>query len=110
MRAKWSRALPSVPSTVTVLKDAAGRYFASFVVETDSAGDVRPEADGVVGIDLGLAHFAILSDGTKIESPRFLRRAGKKLKRAQRQLNRKAKSRANRAKARIKVARPRTHG
>ena len=32
---KWSRVLPSVPSTVTVVKDAAGRYFASFVVDTD---------------------------------------------------------------------------
>ncbi|WP_435864707.1 RNA-guided endonuclease InsQ/TnpB family protein [Streptomyces sparsogenes] len=34
VRVKWSRALPSVPSTVTVVKDSAGRYFASFVVET----------------------------------------------------------------------------
>lgn len=32
---RWSGSLPSVPSSVTVIKDAAGRYFASFVVETD---------------------------------------------------------------------------
>lgn len=65
---KWSWDLPSAPSMVTVIKDAAGRYFASFVVD---AGDEAPlpEADGQVGIDLGLAHFAILSDGTKIDSP-----------------------------------------
>lgn len=59
----------------------------------------------MVGIDLGLTHFAILSDGTKIESPRFLRRAEKKLKREQCRLSRKVKGSSNRAKARIKVAR-----
>ncbi|WP_033333982.1 RNA-guided endonuclease InsQ/TnpB family protein [Streptomyces novaecaesareae] len=110
VRVKWSRQLPSVPSTVTVVKDAAGRYFASFVVETDPAADLgrMPETDTVVGIDLGLTHFAVLSDGRKIDSPRFLRRAEKKLKRAQRAMSRKAKESKNRDKARIKVAR--AHG
>ncbi|MFB7585532.1 RNA-guided endonuclease InsQ/TnpB family protein [Streptomyces sp. NPDC056169] len=103
VRVKWSRALPSVPATVTVIKDAAGRYFASFVVETDPA--VLPEVEPVVGIDLGLGHFAVLSDGTKIDAPRFLRRAEKKLKKAQRNLSRKAKGSNNRDKARVKVAR-----
>ncbi|MFF9647570.1 RNA-guided endonuclease InsQ/TnpB family protein [Streptomyces sp. NPDC014622] len=104
VRVKWSRTLPSVPSTVTVVKDAAGRYFASFVVETEPS-EVLPEVTPEVGIDLGLTHFAILSDGTKIESPRFLRRAEKKLKREQRRLSRKAKGSGNRTKARTKVAR-----
>jgi putative transposase len=75
---KWSRSLPSVPSTVTLVKDSAGRYFASFVVETEP--EILPEVEPVVGLDLGLGHFAVLSDGTKIDSPRFLRRAEKKLK------------------------------
>ncbi|MFC9270393.1 RNA-guided endonuclease InsQ/TnpB family protein [Streptomyces zhihengii] len=100
---RWSRSLPSVPSTVTVIKDSAGRYFASFVVETEP--EALPATDAAVGIDLGLTHFAILSDGTKIDSPRFLRRAEKKLKRAQQNLSRKAKGSKNRAKARIRVAR-----
>ncbi|TJZ43609.1 transposase [Streptomyces piniterrae] len=103
VRVKWSRTLPSVPSTVTVIKDAAGRYFASFVVETDP--EVLSEVEPVVGIDLGLGHFAVLSDGTKIDAPRFLRRAEKKLKRAQRALSRKVKGSNNRDKARVKVAR-----
>jgi putative transposase len=101
---KWSRSLPSVPSTVTVVKDAAGRYFASFVVDTDPS-EVLPEVTPEVGIDLGLSHFAILSDGTKIDSPRFLRRAEKKLKKAQQSLSRKVKGSSNRGKARLKVAR-----
>jgi putative transposase len=100
---KWSRSLPSVPTTVTMVKDSAGRYFASFVVETEP--EALPETDSVVGIDLGLTHFAILSDGTKIDSPRFLRRAEKKLKKAQQDLSRKAKGSKNRTKARTKVAR-----
>jgi putative transposase len=89
---------------VTVVKDSAGRYFASFVVETGPE-EALPEAVGEVGIDLGLTHFAVLSDGRKISSPRFLRRAEKKLKRAQQALSRKRKGSANRAKARLEVAR-----
>ncbi len=87
---RWSRPLPSEPSSVTVVKDSAGRYFASFVVETGP--DALPATEPVVGIDLGLTHFAVLSDGRKIASPRFLRRAEKKLKRAQRVLSRKEKA------------------
>lgn len=107
VRVRWSRVLPSVPSTVTVVKDAAGRYFASFIVGIDPAADLdrMPATDAVVGIDLGLSHFAILSDGTKIDSPRFLRRAEKRLRKAQRALGRKAKGSKNRDKARVKVAR-----
>jgi len=44
---RWSRPLPSQPSSVTVIKDAAGRYFASFVVETGP--DALPQAEPVVG-------------------------------------------------------------
>ncbi|MFG2923415.1 RNA-guided endonuclease InsQ/TnpB family protein [Streptomyces sp. NPDC048305] len=104
LKVKWSRSLPSVPSTVTVVKDSAGRYFASFVVETGPE-EVLPETTPEVGIDLGLGHFAVLSDGTKVDSPRFLRRAEKRLKKAQRALARKEKGSSNRNKARIKVAR-----
>ncbi|MEV7213869.1 RNA-guided endonuclease TnpB family protein [Kitasatospora cineracea] len=104
---RWSRALPSVPCTVTVVKDSAGRYFASFVVESDPVADLAraPGTGSVVGVDLGLGHFAVLSDGRKIDSPRFLRRAEKKLRKAQRELSRKEKGSRNREKARREVAR-----
>ncbi|MFF0575607.1 RNA-guided endonuclease InsQ/TnpB family protein [Streptosporangium saharense] len=100
---RWSRTLPSEPSSVTVIKDAAGRYFASFVVET--SGEPLPEAGGEVGIDLGLTHFAVLSDGSKVDNPRFLRRAERRLRKAQQALSRKAKGSNNRTKAVVKVAR-----
>ncbi|WP_329404398.1 RNA-guided endonuclease TnpB family protein [Streptomyces melanogenes] len=101
---KWSRTLPSTPTTVTVIKDSAGRYFASFVIETGPE-EVLPPVTPEVGIDLGLGHFAVLSDGRKMDSPRFLRRAEKHLKKAQRTLSRKDKGSNNRDKARVKVAR-----
>ena len=107
VKVKWSRTLPTTPTSVTVVKDAAGRYFASFVIDTDPAADAArmPATDRSVGIDLGLTHFAVLSDGRVIDSPRFLRRAEKKLKKAQRELSRKQKGSKNRGKARLKVAR-----
>ncbi|MBB4778093.1 putative transposase [Actinomadura catellatispora] len=103
VRVRWSRDLPSAPSSVTVIKDAAGRYFASFVVET--ADGPLPEVAAEVGIDLGLTHFAVTSDGRKITSPRFLRRAERRLRKAQQALSRKQKGSQNRRKAVAKVAR-----
>jgi IS605 OrfB family transposase len=104
---RWSRPLPCEPSSVTVIRDAAGRYFASFVAETDPAADARrfPQAGREVGIDLGLTAFAVLSDGTKVSAPRFLRRAEKKLKRLQRAHSRKQKGSRNKEKSRAALAR-----
>lgn len=101
---RWSRSLPSEASSVTVIRDAAGRYFASFVVTTDQ-DETLPPVDSEVGIDLGLTHFAVLSDGTKVAAPKFLRRAARKLKRLQQDLSRKQRGSANRKKAVVKVAR-----
>ncbi|MGC5019197.1 RNA-guided endonuclease InsQ/TnpB family protein [Micromonospora sp. DT47] len=100
---RWSRPLPAAPSSVTVIKDAAGRYFASFVVQ--STDEPLPPVESEVGIDLGLTHFAVLSDGTKVAAPRFLRRAARKLRWLQQDLSRKQRGSANRKKAVVKVAR-----
>ncbi|PWU48844.1 transposase [Micromonospora globispora] len=99
---RWSRTLPAEPSSVTIIKDAGGRYFASFVVQTSD--EPLPPAEAEVGIDLGLTHFAVLSNGKKITAPKFLRRAAGKLRRLQRDLSRKQRGSANRAKAVVKVA------
>jgi putative transposase len=64
---RWSRPLPNMPSSVTVIKDSAGRYFASFVVETQPA--TLPNAESVVGIDLGLKHFVVLSGWSQDRLP-----------------------------------------
>lgn len=99
----WSRRLPSLPSSVTVIKDATGRYFASFVVEVETRP--LPEAAAEVGIDLGLTSFAVLSDGRVIDNPRLFRRAERKLRKAKQGLSRKQTGSSNRGKARMKVAR-----
>jgi putative transposase len=100
---RWSRTLPSDPSSVAIIRDAAGRYFASFVVQTTD--EALPPVESEVGIDLGLTHFAVLSDGTKVAAPTFLRRAARKLKRLQQALSRKQRGSQNRKKAVVKVAR-----
>ena len=67
IKTKWSRPLPSEPSSVTVIKDCAGRYFLSFVVEVEPV-IVEPKNQGV-GVDLGLETLATLSTGEKIKAP-----------------------------------------
>jgi len=99
----WSRELPSAASSGTVIKDAAGRYFASFVVEIDRP-QLEPSAK-TVGIDLGLTTFATLSTGDKIDAPKPLRAALKRLRKLQRNLSRKQKGSNRRNAARWKVAR-----
>lgn len=100
---RWSRDLPGEASSVTVTVDATGRYHASFVVEVPDAP--LPSTDREVGIDLGLTHFVVLSDGRKVDNPRIARKAARKLRRAQQELARRQKGSANRRKSVRKVAR-----
>ena len=102
IKVEWSRPLPSVPSSVTVIREPDGRYYASFVVERETTP--LPACDRAVGVDLGLASLAVTSDGEAIVNPRFLRKAQKRLRTAQRVLSRGEKGSANRAKARHRVA------
>ena len=101
---RWSRQIPPAAkvTTVTVSKDAAGRYFVSLLC--DDVVSTKPEVAQVVGIDLGLTHFAILSDGEKIPAPNAFRKHEKKLAKLQRRLAKKKKGSKNRTKVRLKVA------
>ncbi|MET7726738.1 RNA-guided endonuclease InsQ/TnpB family protein [Streptomyces mirabilis] len=103
---RCSRPLPegSMPTTVTVSRDGAGRWFVSLLCE-DPAVRPLPANSDAVGIDVGLSHLLTLSTGEKIANPRHERRDRVCLAKAQRELSRKAKGSANRAKARVKVAR-----
>jgi putative transposase len=106
VRVRWSRDLPSAPSSVTVIREPDGRYYASFVVERDPTP--LPPVSRTAGIDLGLVWFAAIaaSDGTieTLANPRHLRAAERRLAHAQRRLSRKRKGSKNRAKARLRVA------
>ncbi|MDJ0747380.1 MAG: RNA-guided endonuclease TnpB family protein [Xenococcaceae cyanobacterium MO_167.B27] len=106
-----SRPLPSSPSSVTIIKDCSGRYFASFVVEIPqpipppSVPPNRGDAEGRgVGIDLGLTHFAILSNGEKVENPRLHKKMLYSIKKANRKLakaKRDSKKRRERRKRKL---------
>jgi len=102
---RWSRPLPegAEPSTVTVSRDAAGRWFVSLLVQETI--EPHPQTDAAVGIDAGITSLLTLSTGEKIANPRHERRDRQRLAKAQRELSRKQKGSANREKARRKVAR-----
>lgn len=106
IRMALHRTLPSTPSSVTIIQEADGRYYASFVTRTDTGP--LPVIDRSAGIDLGLNHLASIaySDGTveKIENPRFLKKKLRKLATAQKELARRQKGSANQEKSRIKAA------
>ncbi len=101
----WHRPLPDgcKPSSVTITKDEAERYFVSILVEEDiNVLEVTPK---MVGLDLGLKSMVITSDGHTHGNPKFAARDEKKLAQAQRRHAKKKKGSQNRAKARLKVAR-----
>ena len=102
IRVRWSRPLPSEPSSVTVIREPDGRYYASFVVKRAAAP--LPTCDHEVGIDVGLDRLAVTSNGEIFANPRFLRAKARRLASAQRALSRAQKGSANRAKARRRVA------
>jgi putative transposase len=84
---RWSRPLPesAVPSTVTVSRDPAGRWFVSLLCE-DPGVTPLPAIDSVVGIDVGLDHLLVLSTGEKIGNPRHERHSRQRLVKAQQAL------------------------
>jgi putative transposase len=102
LRVEWSRPLPSVPSSCTVIREADGRYYVSFVVERESAP--LPLTTAEIGVDLGLDRLAVTSDGEIVDNPRYLRGAQRRLARGQRALARRQKGSANRHKAVRRVA------
>ena len=101
----WSRPLPAgaQPTTVTVSRDPAGRYFVSILLEDEIAP--LPPTTGQVGIDLGLHDVVVLDSGEKVGNPHFFAQDAQKLANAQRRLAKKQLGSKNRAKARRTVAR-----
>ena len=102
LKTKWSRPLPSEPSSVTVIKDCAGRYFVSFVVEIQPI-NVEPKNQGV-GVDLGLETLATLSTGEKVKAPNTDALA-RKIRKGKRKWARSVKGSRGRERLRIAIAR-----
>lgn len=93
----------------TISQEPNGHYYCSLCCTDIDEPTCLPKTNKFVGIDLGITNFAILSDGTKIENPRFYEKSEKKLAKLQRSLSRKTSGGRNREKARIKVAKLYSH-
>ena len=90
--------------TVTISKNPDGKYYASILVD-DGKESPHPSSDGkAIGVDLGLTHFAITSNGSKYDNPKHFAKHQRNLKRKQQKLSRKKKGSINRQKAKHKVA------
>jgi putative transposase len=103
---RWSRELPSQPSSVTIIREPDGHYYASFVVEVPVSP--LPPVEREVGLDLGLARLATTADTgggrTDVPNPKHLRGKLRKLARLEREKSRRQKGSNNRDKTRQKVA------
>ena len=103
LNVKWSRALPSAPTSITISKDCAGRYFVSLLCEFEP--ELKPVSAKQKGFDLGLTHLLIDSDGNKYDNPRHFLKYQIKLAYLQRKYAKKKKGSQNREKMRLKIAR-----
>ncbi len=90
------------PSSVTITKDCANRYFVSILVEDDIKP--LPVVNKMVGLDLGIKSMVALSTGEQVGNPKYFAKDERKLAKAQRRHARKKKGSKNRQKARLKVA------
>lgn len=106
VKVRWSRELPSQPSSVTIIREPDGHYYASFVVEVAPAP--LPVIEREAGVDVGITRLATVATSTgqrvDITNPKHLARKQRKLARLEREKARRVKGSVNRAKTRRKVA------
>ena len=104
IKAKIHRPIEGKIKTVTVSKNKSEQYYAAVLFE-DGLNKPKTSTEGkAIGIDLGLNHFAITSEGSKFNNPKWLKKHLGNLKIKQQQLSRKETSSNNKNKARLKVA------
>lgn len=108
VKCRISRKVEGRILSATVSQNPSGKYFVSLCC-TDVEIDPLPKTGCVIGVDMGLKAFAITSEGTEYQNPRYLAKNQKKLARLQRQFSRKSKGSNRREKARIQVARLHEH-
>ncbi|MBB4090456.1 RNA-guided endonuclease InsQ/TnpB family protein [Salinibacter ruber] len=105
---RWSRELPSEPSSCTVTKNAAGQYHVCFVCTEEVRQLPRVNGEGgdleFVGVDLGIESLVILSTGEKVGNPRWFENEQERLRREQQKLSRKEKGSNNWERQRKRVA------
>ncbi len=108
VKAKIHRFIEGTIKTVSVSKDPSGKYYASILTEVEGENPAPSTQGRVIGVDLGLKHFAVTSDGNKVskyDNPKHFAKHEKNLKRKQQKLARKQKGSNSKHKYRKVVAR-----
>ena len=105
IKLKQHREIPheAIIKTCTIKRDV-DQWYVTFVVELLDIEIEKKKIESSVGIDLGLNEIATLSNGEKIDNPRWFRENEKKLVKEQRKLSRKKRASQNRKKQKIIVA------
>ena len=103
IKIRQHRELPESVKTLTLKRMPSGKWFAVFSCIVEVQPREKPVKE--VGIDVGLKSFAVLSDRTAVENPRYYRKGEGRLKHLQRGLSRKERGSRNWVKAKTKVAR-----
>ena len=105
VRIRQSQGVMGATKSATFKRDATGKWFITVVTSFEIPNEVTPaREEHVVGIDLGVKTFAVLSDGTAYANPKFYKELAKKLRRAHRKLSRALKHSKNSEKARQTLA------
>lgn len=89
-------------NSITISKTPSGKYYAS--IQGEYSHTPKEQNENKIGIDLGIKEFIITNDGLKVDNPKYLKKALKKLKYEHRQLSKKVKGSKNRNKQRIKLS------
>ena len=104
VKAKITKEINHKLRTVTISKDCTNKYYASLLYD-DGLNYPYTNTEGkAIGLDVGLAHYLITSDGEKIDNPKWFNKHERNLKIKQQKLSRKKKGSKNRTKARLLVA------
>ena len=90
--------------TVTISKNCAQQYYASVMFEDGKEKPPASTKGKAIGLDLGLTHFCITSEGQKFDNPRWFKKHERNLKLKQQELSRKQLGSNNRNKSRLKVS------
>lgn len=91
--------------SITITRSVTGKYYASILCNDDQVALAKPSlVTTVIGLDMGLSHYLIPSEGEKVSNPRHLNNASRNLRRKQKALSRKQRGSANRRKARLQLA------
>ena len=108
IKARIHREIEGRVSSITISRLPSGKHYASLILADHLTKAPAPlkalMTDEVLGVDVGLTHVVIDSNGHKQDNPRFLNHAMRNLRRKQKNLSRKAKGSKSRGKARLLVA------